>query len=299
MSQQIVINVDDPDDIIAGYGAGAVVRVERAADAAFSSPTELVTLPIVSGTTQYEYWDAAGLDGSWYRSRYSASGGAPFSGYSDPFQAGAPSTYATLDSLREYLNLPDNSRDNLLTDLLRQATDYLIGEMGRDLFRHPAVSGEETRLFNGPSSSMLDVREGIISLSGVRWSGGTGGEYTDLDAPSWVLYPQFRRPYIAVGGAQAVEPAAGIALTDIATVSTWFYGVDTVELTGVFGFPSIPSMVEKATLDCAREWYRQGPGGGGPVGVNQYGTPLFAAGMPMTVKKAIELYGVKSTWVVA
>ena len=297
MAQQIIVNVDDPDDLITGYGAGAKVRIERATSSAFADATEIAALTLVSGQTQYEYWDAAGLDTSWYRSRYSATGGAPFSGYSDGFQIGAPRTYATLDALREYIKLPDDRDDNLLTDLLRQATDYLTTKMRRDVFRHPPISGTETRLFNGAGSSELAIPVGLIpgSVTTIRVAGGTGGDFTALVAADWAI-PE-TSPYVGVGGTIETRPASYLDLTDIAGVDSWYKGFATAEITAAFGFPAIPSMVEKATLDLAREWYRQGPGGGGPVGVNQYGTPLFAAGMPKTVADAIAEFG-RASWVV-
>lgn len=299
MAQQILVNVDDPDEIIAGYGAGAKVRIERDTTAAFVSPTEIATLTLVSGQTQYEYWDGGGADASWYRSRYSATAGAPFSTYSDPFQPGAPTAYASLNSLREYLDLPDDSKDNMLVDLLRQATDYMIGKMGRDCFRHPPISGTETRLLSVDwRSSDLDVGAGIISLDLIRVAAGTGGAWTSLTAATDWRLSGGGQPYIGVGGAMFTVPSRYIELTDVAPLSRWYTGYDVVELTGAFGFPAVPSLVEKATLDLAREWYRQGPGGGGPVGVNQYGTPLFAAGLPRTVADAIREFGV-GPWVVS
>lgn len=290
MSVQVIINVDDPDDIIAGYGAGAKVRLERDTTSAFGSPTEVAVLTLVSGQTQYEYWDSAGTDASWYRSRYSASAGAPFSAYSDGFQPGAPQAYATLDSLREYLKLPNNDQDNLLVDLLRQASDYITNECGRDFYRHPSVSGTEVRLLSSEGGSKtLYVPEGLVSLSALRVKGATNAEFNVLTSADWVYFPT--TPELG-------NPYEGIELTDMAIIDQFYYGFNTVELTGVFGFARVPSLVEKATLDLAREWYRQGPGGGGPVGVNQFGTPMFQAGIPETVRAVKRHYGVRSFLVV-
>lgn len=297
MAQQILVNVDDPADVLAGYGVGALVRLERASSSAFADAVEVGTIPVVDGQTQYAYWDAGGAADSWYRSRYSAAGGSPYSSYSEPFQPGAPSSFASLDSLLEYLRLPNSDQDNLLVDLLRQATDYLIGELGRDVFRHPAVAGTEVRILNGEGGYRLDVPAGIVSLTGIRLAAGSGAPWYTMLASDWTLVGG-GRPYLGVGGGMYQTPATAIELTDVSVATEWYSGTGTVELTGVFGFPAIPSLIEKATLDLAREWYRQGPGGGGPVGVNQYGTPLFAAGMPLTIKKAIEQFGVGS-WVIA
>jgi hypothetical protein len=292
MAEQIIVNVDDPADLLTGYGAGAKVRLERAADAAFTSPTEVSTQTLVAGTTQYEFWDAAGTPASYYRYRISDTGGTTFSSYTVLGQPGAPTAYASVDALRELLRLPDDSRNNLLADLLVRVTDKINLSLGFDFFRHPAVSGTETRTFDGDDGTVLTVTQGILSLTTVRVAGTTGGDYSSLTTTDWKL----RWPV------QAGGPYLALELTGTGNFPAWYSGFDTVELTGVFGYPSIPPAIEQATLYWAADLYRLGAGGGSPLSATgeEFGQARFAGGMPRITWETLEDYRARhKTWVVA
>lgn len=287
MAVQLIVNVDDPDDLIAGYGAGALVRLERATSSAFTDSLEIDTEPLVSGTTQYKFWDTAGTDAHWYRSRYSDSTGTTFSEYSDGFQPGSPHAYATVDSLRELLQLPDDSRDNVLSDLLVRVTDQINLTLGFDFFRHPAVSGTEVRTLHGDGSDTITFKQGIYSLTSVQIGTGTGAAYSALTSADWRLrWPlQDGGPYLA------------LQLTGVGNYPIWYTGFDTVELTGVFGYPSIPPAIEQATLLWAAALFRFGSGG------HQTGASFeefeidnrirYAAGAPWGVKQTLDEYRAK------
>lgn len=278
----IRVNVDAPDDKITEFGAGAKLywaRDNASATGAFTDASGNVTL--VSTQTQYEIIDATGAVGHYYRTRVGNTGGTSFDEWAPVFRAGASSAYATLDALREYVNIPNTSQDNLLSDLLVDASGYLDAKCERDFYRHPQVTGTEVRTFDGTGRRYLNVRLGIVSLTEVAVATQTGGTFTSLSASDWLLGPTDRSE-----GWTATQ----VLLSN--TGSGYFYpGFNTVRLTGVFGWSEPPAMIRKATLDLAREWYRQGPGGGGPVGVTQFGTPIFGMGMPLSVKQAIEHYG--------
>lgn len=284
----IRVNVDAPDDKITEFGAGAKLywyRDNTSSTGPFTDATGSVTL--VATQSQYEIIDATGALGHWYRTRVGNSGATTFDTYSDPFQAGAKRTYATLDSLREVL-FPGQtnigaSRDNFLSDLLVRATDHISARCGRDFFRHPQVTGTETRTFNTEyGSTVLLVPAGIISLTSVGLASYTGASYSTLTGSDWRYWPLTKADDMSYDG---------IVLSDQGGYRYWYGAYAGATLTGAFGWASIPSMIETATLDLAREWYRQGPGGGGPVGVNQFGTPMFAAGEPKSVRDAIARYG--------
>jgi hypothetical protein len=279
---QLVVNVDDPADLLVGYGAGAKVRLERATDAAFTTPTEIATQTILANQTQYEFWDTSGTVDSYYRSRYSDSAGTSFSSYSDVFRGGEVQAYATVDALRELLRLPDDSRDNQLTDLLLRVTTKITTSLGFDFFRHPAVSGTEVRLFDGDNGNMVRVPEGIISLTGVGLAAYTGQSYTALTVGDWRL----RWP-VKLGG-----PYLSVMLSDVGTWRRWYRGFDTVQLTGVFGYPSIPPDIEQATLMWAADLYRLGAGGGAQLSATgeEFGQERFAGGMPRFTWETVEDY---------
>lgn len=276
----IRVNVDNPADKITEFGAGAKLYWQRdnaSASGAFGDGSGNVDLD--PEVTQYEIIDAAGILGAYYRTRVGNALGTLNEEWSDVFQAGAITAYATLDSLREYVDPPDDSQDNLLSDLLVAASAYIDGQCKRDFYRHPQVTGTEVRTLNGTGRRRLFVRAGIVSLTGVRLAELTGGPYTSLAGSDWFLGPDEAR-----GSYDWIE------LSDQSAYTEWWTGQATVELTGVFGQERVPEDIVKATLDVAREWYRQGPGGGGPVGVSTLGTPIFANGMPFSVQKVIDTY---------
>lgn len=281
----IRVNVDNPGDKITEFGAGAKLywaRDNNSATGAFTDASGSTTL--VATQTQYEIIDTTGAVGHWYRTRIGNTGATLFDEWSPPFQAGAASAYATLDALREYVQLPNNARDNLLSDLLVDASGYLDAKIGHDFYRHPAVASapDEVRTYDGTGGDTLIIRSGIIELTSVEVAAQTGGTYNTLTATDWVLGPPDK---------PSTDPYWYIAVSNTGSYPYWYRGYNTIRLTGVFGWPSIPPMISKATLDLAREWYRQGPGGGGPVGINQFGTPIFGGGLPLSVKQAIDLYG--------
>src|SRR3990167_2104295 len=86
-------------EILTGYSAGAIVRLQRDTTSAFSTATNLTTITVVSGTESYTYWDSTGTSASWYRTRYENSGGTTLSSWSDGFQptghGTATGSYAT------------------------------------------------------------------------------------------------------------------------------------------------------------------------------------------------------------
>ena len=289
MAEQVVIGVDDPADLLTGYGAGAKLRLERAADSAFTTPVEVATPTLVAGTTEYEVWDANGTPASYYRYRFSDTGGTSFSSYTVWGQPGAPRAYATVDALRELLQLPDDSRNNLLDDLLRRVTDKINLSLGFDFFRHPPVSGTDVRTYDGDDTGILTVTQGILSLTGVRIAGSTGATYASLATTDWKL----RWP-VQDGG-----PYLALELTAVGSYPTFYTGYDTVELTGVFGYPSIPPAIEQATLYWAADLYRLGAGGGSPLSATgeEFGATRFLGGMPRLTWETIEDYRARhKTW---
>ena len=176
--------------------------------------------------------------------------------------------YRAVQALRETLGLPDNSRDNLLADCLRRASDWIGAECNRDFYRHPQVTGTEVRTYHLGAAATY-IRDDIISLTTVEYPLGTGQAYTVLTAANYTLDPA------TVDGV----PFDALYLSDVGILSSFSAGYATVRLTGVFGYLSVPGLIEQATLDLAREMYQQGPGGR-TVGVD-FGR------LPLSVQRAI------------
>lgn len=247
-------SVDDVDDRIRDYGVGAKLywaRDNTSAAGAFTDASGSTVL--IAGQTAYEIYDATGQDGYYYRTRVGNAAATDVGAWADVFRAGSLLSYASVTDLREELRLPDDSRDNLLADLLADASDWITAECGRDFYRHPQVSGTEVRLYDltDDTSAVLDD---IISLTTVEYGAYTGSSYTALVAADWTLEPRLGSPYSA------------LTLTDYGSLGHFYAGTGTVRLTGVFGFPSVPRLIRRATLDLARELYQQSAGGK-PVGI--------------------------------
>lgn len=289
MAQTIRQNVDAVDDILATRGAGARIEIQRDTTSAFPAPTSLTAVPLVEGQTQYEIYDPAGDAGNWYRTRVTTLSGTQPSEWSI-FQAGAPTAYASVDALRELLQLPDDSRDNLLSDILRRVTVKINTSLRFDFFRHPQVSGTQVRTYDGANRDTISDLQGFASVSQVRWATRTGGTWTTATVNDWVL----RLP------AQDGGPYLSLSISDAGALPYWYSGYGTIEVTGVRGYLSIPEDIEQAALYWAADLYRVGAYGGsqfgtseaigGGVGLAESGQSRFAGGMPRITWETIEDY---------
>jgi hypothetical protein len=128
----ILVNVSlsiASDDLLVGYGAGAKVYLQSAAteNGSYSAVANTV---IVSGTENYEFWDANGTDSTWYRTRVGNTGGTSFSDFSGSFQVRA-APVLTVAQLRDFVpsNLGDASLQAILDDAL-QTVDDALGPTG-------------------------------------------------------------------------------------------------------------------------------------------------------------------------
>lgn len=191
--------------------------------------------------------------------------------------------YATLDDLLATMSVApaDADAQALLDDLLEDASASITEMCGRSFY----LSGTETRTFNVVKrnatllSDALSYPVDIISLSLVELAWQTGDTFSTVASGSngYSLSPEYP---------DTGWPYQDILLSNIPTDFLAFpYGQGVVRLTGIFGWPVVPNLVKRATIDLAREWYRQGPGGGGPIGISQLGAPIFSSGSPPTVRQ--------------
>jgi hypothetical protein len=279
---QIVVNVDSPADKITEFGAGAKLywyRDNTSATGAFTDATGSVTLdPLV---TQYEIVDSTGAAGHYYRTAIGNVSGTVFDPYSAVFQAGAKSAYATLADLREYLDLPDDTPNNLVSDLLIRASAFIDAKCGRTFYRAPQVSGTEIRTYDSSDlyRNGTTLVEDIVSLTTLELSWLTGGAFTALAGTDWFLYPA--RP-------DSGWPYTELRLSDVGARYEYPGGYRVIRLTGAFGWPAVPPLIETATLELAREMYWQGRGG------RQVG--LEFGRLPPLVDEAVRIYR-REPWV--
>lgn len=144
MANVLKIGVPNPDELLAAgaYGAGALIRVERSPTGG-SGYAEIGTTTIVVATTSYAYDDSSGVDGSWYRTRYSNAGNTLQSSYSAEFQASSTvPMYAMLSAAKLRLGILDTdvSADTLLGSLCDQVNGWIESKTGRVLRPIPTVN---------------------------------------------------------------------------------------------------------------------------------------------------------------
>jgi hypothetical protein len=290
---RIVVNTAIPAaDLLLEFGAGAKVYLERDTSSAFSSPTVVTSTVLVGGTEQYEFTDTSGTSTSWYRVRVGNSGATAYTDYSAGVQALQVLAYATVDDVRAVSNYAnDETKNPLIADLLIDAKELIDERCGRTFARNPQISGDGTFTFRvrrpGQRSLVAALGSGvdIASITTLEMADVDGGTYTTIASGSTGYYG-------IAGTGPTPWPYEDIELSRLAaSYSAYTLGDATLRVTGVLGFTSVPRLVRRASIDMVREWIRQGPQGGVPAGVNQYGTPLFVQGEPHTFRKVTDPAG--------
>jgi len=161
----LVANTEDLLDAEA-YGAGALLRWESSATVG-GIYTEGDTIALVSGTSVYDVWDAAGVEGTtWYRTRISDSGaGTTFSAYSTPFQTAAHGMPLSVSQFRAFNPAPDLTDEALLI-LLDAAAEAIVAEIG-----YPGATTDRFRprgpllMLSRPALSITSVTEDDTALA--------------------------------------------------------------------------------------------------------------------------------------
>lgn len=251
MAVRLQITVPAPDDILDGYGAGALGRVERSTTEA-GVYAEVLTFP-VDEKLLYEIWDTTGLTTSWYKVRYSGTDtptpATNFSTYGDPFTPGQPETYASLDDL--LLSLPDHATD---TKFLADAQQRLIeaardidAEVGYSALRTP-YTGTEERVFDSDGGGRLHIHEGIAQLDKVEILDARGGDWIEIDSGDYYLEAE---PGVLTP--RPGEPYYHIVMADLATYPSWPSFRQAVRLTLATGFATVHPTWREANVALARQ----------------------------------------------
>jgi hypothetical protein len=137
------------------YGAGALLRWESCATIG-GTYTEGGTVPLVSGTSLYDIWDADGTTGTWYQTRISDATPTTYSAYSAPFQT-SPSSLTTLAEVRALVRSRLSDAD--LQTVIDREEAWLAGKIG-------VLTGERTDTFKpGTTNTPLYLSRRTDSVS--------------------------------------------------------------------------------------------------------------------------------------
>src|SRR3990167_10795946 len=287
MSIRLRLFVENPDEILHASmgGAGAVIQLQRDTVEAFSTPVDVTTVAIVAATRSYITYDSVGTSATWYRTRYETSAGAGVSDWSAAFLPGMVG-YCYLDDVKQRIDRTgDTTDDELFSEYIDEATDYIRGYLGRDL-----IDTALTHTYDGSDAvrnrRCLLIPRGVRSLSLLETAATTGASFTTVTAGTYFLRPttQDRTPG---------WPATELWLSDVAGNLTQFPdGYDNVRLTGTFGFATVPQRVQEVALNLVVRMYasRQagqsdliGSGGAG-------GSPMVSAFLSRRDKESLDSF---------
>ena len=287
---RIVVNLtEDSADVLSEYGVGAKLYLLSASSEA-GSYSDVTSTAIVSGTEQYELTDSAGTSSTWYKTQVGNSAGSTRGSLSSAFRATSLVAYATLDDLRETLALGTNTAyDNLLYDLLIDVSADLDAVCQRRFYRDPQVSGTTT-VYADVSHVSASLRDAIgratfvdgraldiVSVSNLYVRDSETSSYVEVSAGDTGYYLDGWSVGVGVFGTD--WPYEDVTLSPAGTYTLFPTGRRAVKIVGAFGFPRVPDPVKRAVIsECAERFRQKISGGSQPVGVNQFGTPIFLTG---------------------
>lgn len=276
--------VSDPAAQITALGAGALLRLERAATEA-GVYTEFATVALAANVNVYDVWDPAGGETSWYKARFSEADGSNPTAYSAAFQAGPQSYASRTDLLRANRQTTADARYlERATEVLADTTRDMIRELGFSYFRQP-LAGTEDVIFDGPGGRRLHVhadapRVGVVSVTSVKIRYRQTDDWTTLEAADWRLEGN-----PGSTGVEPGDPYFHVALADGGRYGSFPRGNSLVQLAGaVFGWAAIQRDVKEANVDWARQRIAADPSlPGGSLGPDEGGQPIAPDRPPRSV----------------
>lgn len=286
MSATLIFEVPDPAGQLSTFGSGALIYWERSILQTGPWTDATGNVALVAATYQYTATDSSGSAVLWYRWRYGDAGGTTYSAYQDTFQGGQIAAYSTVAKLAGRISLPDQTKYWLLADLLVSVSEQFEQECQRQFYRIPVVSGEAVRIYDGDGSREFYLYEGIQSVSKLELAFVTGGSYQELASGLYFLQPNYPTPG---------WPYTTIALSQWSTIGAFFLGYNTVRITGVFGWSTVPALVQEAVLELAAKSYNESKTmHAGVVGIPEIGTIPISTNRPDAWYRALQAYGRKA-----
>ena len=208
MATLIRTTVEDPQDTLDTYGAGALIRIERDSVQTMTGATEVTTQAVAATTTQYEYRDQTGVQGtSWYRTRFSIATPtlpAHYSAYSTPRRgAGYDYTWPALALARMGKSATSD------TTVLQSLADGINRDLNRRLGYFVGPSDDTLRVLHGDNAQphcygrRIYIPGGIRTLTAVRIATQTGGTLAaatladfNLGPDAWEMPPDEPYQYV-------------------------------------------------------------------------------------------------------
>jgi hypothetical protein len=255
----LTISVPNPDQLLnaGAYGAGAVVQVQSGALEA-GPFTDDGTVPIVTETTSYTYYDIDGTSSTWYRTRYENAAGTTVSDWGTPFQP-----HSSLVQLADAQSRSGASVTQAMIDGVEADLAAMIGPL----------TGERSETFY---LDRLNVR--MWDVDGVYLSRRTNSVTIETDGTPLVSETDFRlvNGYVVDlidTGWYGDQMVATYTPNDTVLVKEAIYDLLT--------YRTLPSNLQSVRIGAYSETYFPG-GSGDPVVAAAISKVLPSAGMGLT-----------------
>lgn len=164
-----------------------------------------------------------------------------------------PLRYATVEQYRDAITMTDTAKDDQIEADLEAVSRYLDQRLGR-IFGVDAY--DEPRLFIPPDDTdtlwIDDLSADPASIKIDEDEDGDFDDETELSSSDYELLP--------LNAAKEIEPRpfTRIRLTPWGDHGTWPKNVR-VQITGKWGWPDVPTSIERATIQITSIWRLQSP----------------------------------------
>ena len=200
---------------------------------------------------------------------------------------GLTNAYATLaeykayDTVRGGTSKADVNDDAVIEDLLEQASRYLDGATGRRFWKNTV---DETRYYSPTDSSRLYIDDLAEAPTTIKSDYGHDRTYSQtLSSSDYDLEPE-----------NAALKGMPYTYLELAPFSGEYFATTRkgVQITGKFGFPSVPDDVKEACLGITQNVYRgrSGQSSPGDMTVTVAGVVIRPQDVSAIAQKTIEKY---------
>lgn len=164
--------------------------------------------------------------------------------------------YATLAQLKASLRITDSVDDDLLELAIETASREIDGVCERQFFQTAA-----TRVYT-PRDSYVTEIDDVVSVTTIKTSSAADGTFDT----TWTTNDYQLEPLNGIAGGLTVPR------NTIRAVGDYTFPIDgqeaTVQVVGTFGFSSIPTAIEQATVILASRVFKRNDA---PLGVTGFG----------------------------
>lgn len=167
--------------------------------------------------------------------------------------------YATLAQVKAAMRIADNVDDALIETAIESASRQIDGHCQRRFYQTTT-----TRVYT-PNDSYITEIDDLVSLTTLKTQSDIDGTYdTTWAASDYQLEPLNR-----------IAGGLDVSYTQIRAVGDYLFptfgGEATVEVTGVFGWASVPSEIKQACIILSQRQYKRYDSPLGVAGVGEIG----------------------------